>query len=85
LRGVEQEEQSGPGDKGTANKRDGEEGGTRPLLLRSGNVVNQVQQVYNGLRQLITKYQSHSDTGRNWAGSGREATPSPPTDPDVPD
>ena len=26
----------------------------------SGNIVNQVQQVYNGLGQLITEYQSHA-------------------------
>ena len=26
----------------------------------AGNVVNQVQEVYNGLRQLITEYQSHA-------------------------
>src|SRR5262249_45327111 len=40
--------------------------GGRPFLYTSydaasgGNVVNQVQQVYNGLSQLITEYQSHA-------------------------
>src|SRR5262249_61953167 len=40
--------------------------GGRPSLATSydaasaGNIVNQVQQVYNGLGQLITEYQSHS-------------------------
>jgi RHS repeat-associated protein len=37
--------------------------GGRPFLYTSkdglGNVVNQVQQVYNGLGQLITEYQAH--------------------------
>jgi len=42
--------------------------GGRPVLLTSydaasgGNVVNQVQRVYNGLGQLITEYQAHGGT-----------------------
>ena len=30
------------------------------LAASAGTIVNQVQQVYNGLGQLITEYQSHS-------------------------
>jgi hypothetical protein len=46
--------------------RGGHRHGGRPYLYTSydaasgGNIVNQVQQVYNGLGQLITEYQSSS-------------------------